>query len=115
MSDDGGRSTGHGAIEAVIFRIGAQDFVVAREGVRSIHPSRRKGGRSDRRPGFPIISLSNVLGLRRDTSGDLRVLEVVHQGRSLGLEVTAMETRGGALRMWGHMNGAIGFPNIAES
>jgi chemotaxis signal transduction protein len=83
-----------GTFELVHFTVGKLRFAVARSAVRAIRPSPRLrsvlGGVQAAR-GLPLISLSSVLGLDRDTSVDRRVLEVVHWGDPLGIEVTAIE------------------------
>ena len=79
--------------ELLVFRLGGQLFVAARESVRAIRPSPRL--RSALGPmvpsGVPLISLSAVLGFDRDSSVDRRVIEVLHWGTRIGLEVTAID------------------------
>ena len=83
-----------GAFELVQFSVGTQRFATARAAVRAIRPSPRLRsllGGAQPASGLPLISLSSVLGLERDTSVDRRVLEVLHWGDRLGLEVTGIE------------------------
>lgn len=83
-----------GTFEVVQFTVGKLRFAVARDAVRAIRPSPRLRsvlGGAQVAPGLPLVSLSSVLGLDRDTSVDRRVLEVLHWGDPLGLEVTAIE------------------------
>lgn len=80
--------------ELVHFSVGKQRFAVARGAVRAIRPSPRLRsvlGGGHAAPGLPLVSLSSVLGMERDTSVDRRVLEVLHWGERLGLEVTGIE------------------------
>lgn len=80
--------------ELVHFRVGKQAFAAARSAIRAARPSPRLRsvlGGIQPAPGIPLVSLSNVLGLERDTSVDRRVLEVLHWGERLGLEVTAID------------------------
>jgi chemotaxis signal transduction protein len=80
--------------ELVHFTVGAQRFAAARTAIRAIRPSPRLRsvlGGTTARPGLPLISLSSVLGMERDTSVDRRVLEVLHWGERLGLEVTGID------------------------
>ena len=90
----GGEGAGATATEVVVFRLGADAFVAPREDVRAIrHSPRVRHAREGRlaAEGLPVVSLSEVLGLGRDTAVDRRVLEVDHWGARLGLEVTAIE------------------------
>ena len=79
--------------EVVVFSVGNTRHAVARASVLAIRPSPRL--RSSL-PGvahassLPLISLSSVLWLERDASVDRRVIEVLHWGEQLGLEVTAL-------------------------
>jgi hypothetical protein len=82
------------AVEVVVFLVGKTTGIAAREEIRAIRHSPRvrlalDAGAADRR--VPCVSLSEVLGLGRDTSVDRRVLVVEHWGTPLGLEVTAIE------------------------
>lgn len=92
-----GRRVAAGAVEAlevVVFHVGPRRFAVPREQVKGIRPSPRVRSRlagAGPTGKLPLVSLSAVLGLDRDTSTDRRVLEVDHWGRRLGLEVTAIE------------------------
>ena len=81
-----------GACEVVLFAVGKLHFAVARGSVRSLRPSPRLRSVLGGSPltGLPLVSMSTVLGIERDTSVDRRVLEVVHWGERLGLEVTGI-------------------------
>ena len=84
-----------GGLELVLFRVGPWRLAVPRDQVKGIRPSPRVQGRiAGVQPAgapIPIVSLSEVLGLQRDTATDRRVLEVEHWGQRLGIEVTAIE------------------------
>jgi chemotaxis signal transduction protein len=83
-----------GGFELVNFTVGKLRFAAARAAIRAIRPSPRLRsmlGGSQAAQGLPLISLSSVLGFERDTSVDRRVLEVLHWGERLGLEVTGIE------------------------
>jgi chemotaxis signal transduction protein len=86
---------GEGGVQVVLFRVGAHRFAVPREQVKAIRESPRVRSRletgSVAASSIPLLSLSTVLGLDRDTSVDRRVLEVEHWGGRLGLEVTVIE------------------------
>ena len=82
-----------GAVELLHFTVGKLLFCVARRGVLAIRPSPRLRsvlGGPHIPAGVPLVSLSTVLGLQRDTSVDRRVIEVLHWGQRLGLEVTSI-------------------------
>ncbi len=82
-----------GSVELLHFSVGKLLFAVARTAVRAIRPSPRLRsvlGGPQASAGLPLVSLSTVLGLERDASVDRRVIEVVHWGQRLGLEVTAI-------------------------
>lgn len=81
-------------LEVVVFRVGDRRLAVPRDQVKGIRPSPRVRSLlagTGPAEGLPLVSLSEVLGLDRDTSTDRRVLEVEHWGSRLGLEVTAIE------------------------
>jgi chemotaxis signal transduction protein len=84
-----------GGFELACFTVGKQRFAAARSAIRAIRPSPRLrsmlGGVQVAAKGLPLVSLSSVLGMERDTSVDRRVLEVLHWGERLGLEVTGIE------------------------
>ncbi len=84
-----------GGVQVVVFRVGPHRFAVAREQVMAIRESPRVRSRLNTGAlaavSLPLVSLSLVLGLERDTSVDRRVLEVVHWGERLGIEVTMIE------------------------
>jgi len=81
------------AVEVVHFRLGKRAFLVARGDVRAIrHSPRVRLAREGRLAAgaLPVVSLSELLQLGRDTSVDRRLIEVDHWGSRLGLEVTAI-------------------------
>lgn len=88
-----GRDGRDEAVETVSFTLGKRRFLAARAEVRAFrHSPRVRHARHGRlfATELPVVSLSDVLELGRDTSTDRRVLEVVHEGEPLGLEVTTI-------------------------
>ena len=77
-------------LEVVLFTVGKRHHVAAREDVKAIRASLRVRAGSEGHARIPVVSLSAVLGLERDTSVDRRVLEVEYWGERVGLEVTAI-------------------------
>lgn len=83
-----------GGLQVVVFRVGPHRLAVPREQVKAIRESPRVRSRLETgavASTLPLLSLSAVLGLERDTAVDRRVLEVEHWGEALGLEVTVIE------------------------
>lgn len=77
--------------EVLVFSVGATPYAVARSEVVGIRASRRArpAGSESEQP-LPVVSLSRVLGLERDTAVDDRVMVIRHWGEPLGVEVTAI-------------------------
>jgi chemotaxis signal transduction protein len=78
-------------VEVVLFSIGRHHFVAARAAVRAIRePPRARAPAEPGREVIPIVYLSRILGLDRDTAIDRRVLEVEYWDARIGLAVTAI-------------------------
>ena len=82
-----------GLLEVVAFSVGKYHFVVPRDAIAAIRPSLRVKMLMTgalQLADIPILSLSAVLGIERDTSVDRRVFELDYWGQRLGLEVTGI-------------------------
>jgi chemotaxis signal transduction protein len=87
----GGEVRAEGAtVQVVLFTVGKQRFVASGDEVKSIRPSPRTRPPGSPPSDVPVISLSEILGLSRDTSVDRRMLEVEYWGERIGLEVTTI-------------------------
>jgi chemotaxis signal transduction protein len=87
-----GPEAGHdvSTVQVVLFCVGKQAFVASGDEVKAIRPSPRTRPLGSPPSDVPVLSLSELLGLTRDTSVDRRMLEVEYWGERIGLEVTSI-------------------------